>query len=134
MKPAPTSTEQRYIDYNLGRAKVDDNTSLAASSVDEYFLIPENQDIETRSFESHELDSLASTPASQRKTDFVVSQKVKVPAVSGGAFFTNPVAIEMETNVAGQLTDETMNDLWMNKNGNNNNNNHNDFIIGECLY
>ena len=110
------------------------------ASVDEFYLLPRSkpQDFETQSFESHDLDSLASTPASQRKVDIVTTESVdvKVRAKSiktPDIFFANPSA---ETDVDEKLEklDTTFDEvvpsgniytslpMSINKNNNNNKN------------
>ena len=113
----------------------DANNSPVPSSVDEFYLLPDSnlKDFETRSFESHELDSMASTPANQRKADIVVSEKVKVPATSKslklpGSFFSNPSAEDTmdESNADGLETLDTNMSVVVDiptMNGNSNNNN-----------
>lgn len=117
VKSSSSSSEERYFGYNFGQSKVSKNTSsLAASNVDEYFLVSDKKVDEVEA-QSYELDSLTSTPASQKKSDFVVSYEVKVEVP--GLFFSNPLAVEK---------DATFDVSWSDTNGqieNDNKNNNN---------
>ena len=100
--------------------------------------------MDTQSFESHELNSLASTPVSQRKTDVLVSESVdvKVRAKSiktPDVFFANPSAEEtlkdekletLDTNFDEVVhLPTTSQNISTNSNGNNNNNNSGKLIL-----
>ncbi len=64
-------SEERYVTINR---------PPSSGSVTDYYLLPDRnrRDVDTQSFESHELNSLASTPVSQRKTNVLVSESVDV--------------------------------------------------------
>ena len=90
--------------------------------MDEYYLLPEHKkgDHDTKSFEYHEMTdfhSAESTPASQRKVDFVTSTtEVVVP----GAFFVNPINsydVERLSDLEGEV------DVWSKTSDNKNNSN-----------
>ncbi len=85
-------SEERYVTINR---------PPSSGSVTDYYLLPDRnrRDVDTQSFESHELNSLASTPVSQRKTNVLVSEsvdvKVRVKSIkTPDVFFANPSAEE----------------------------------------
>ena len=122
VKPATTAgVEERYVQHKKGG--FDDSLS-DRSSIDEFYLLPQHKkdDIDTKSFESYELDefnSTASTPASQRKVDIVTSTEISVP----GTVFANPMVhkgdkIERLSNLEGSIDE-----IWNKASDNSNNNN-----------
>lgn len=113
--------EERYVQHRQGG--FDDSLS-DRSSIDEFYLLPQHKkdDIDTKSFESHELDefnSNASTPASQRKVDIVTSTEISVP----GTVFANPMVHKGDK--IDQLSDleGSIDEMWKKASNNSNNNN-----------
>lgn len=101
-----------------------DDDKSDQSSIDEYFLL-KGDDAETRSFESHELsafNSVASTPACQKKADFVTSTEI---TVIPGVFFTNPVVHKEEGDNIERLSDleGSLDEIWKKTSEANSNNN-----------
>ncbi len=141
--------EERYISSSqLPSSSQPPSTDV----VHNFYLQPDkNQnEFDTQSFESHELDSLASTPRSQRKVDIITSEQVDVQVRaksirSPDVFFVNPGAegeqLEtLDTMFDGMVHMEQQPDIHttnLNSNGNNNNNsngnNSNSNVGGECL-
>ena len=114
--------EERYVQHKKGG--YDDSLS-DRSSIDEFYLLPQHKkdDIDTKSFESHELDefnSTASTPASQRKIDLVTSMtEISVP----GTVIPNPMfhkgdKIDRISDMEGSIDE-----MWNKASDNSNNNN-----------
>ena len=92
--------------------------------MDEFYLLPEHKkdDMETRSFEYHELNELnstASTPASQRKVDIVSSTQISVP----GTIFANPTAQKVDKVERLSDFEGSMEEIWKKASDNSNNNN-----------
>ena len=122
VKPANVpGAEERYVQHKRNSF---DNLS-DRSSMDEFFLLPEHKkdDIDTKSFESYELDdfnSTASTPASQRKIDIITSTEISVP----GTIFTNPLALKEGENIERLSNLEgSIDEIWNKASDNSNNNN-----------
>ncbi len=97
----PTRTQNKVSSHDSEERYVTNNRPPSPGSVTDYYLLPDRngKDVDTQSFESHELNSLASTPVSQRKTNVLVSKSVdvKVRAKSiktPDVFFANPSAEE----------------------------------------
>ncbi len=79
--------------YDVTIKKPTSADSLSIESVNEYYLVPEeslgDDDVQTSS---------STTPASQRKENYVISENVELEvSVVPGSFFSNPSAVEDET-------------------------------------
>ena len=135
-KVAPIDHEEKYI--------AGPRPPSATASVDEFYLLPQSKphDFETQSFESHELNSLASTPASQRKIDIVTTESVNVKVRAKSVktpdvFFANPGA---ETEADEKLDELDTNFDEVVQSGNiytslpTNNNNNNNNGAGGCSH
>ena len=112
--------EEHYVEHNGDRHAVHEDVE----SMDEFFLVPDHklQDLETQSFEEHEMANLYSV---EPKREIVVSQEIKV---RGNTTLVNPYA---SGNKVGKLDlANSLDEIWnrsANANSNQNNNTNTDY-------